>query len=199
MKDNKVLFGISDVAVAFQTESGYEKPTPIPGAVSLSADPKGEQKVFYADNIAYYTVNSNSGYDGDLEIANIPDEVQAKMLGWKIDKNGVLVEVADGVPTPFALLFSISGDVYKRKNVLYNVTASRPSNENKTAEESTDPAPLKLPYIASPIDRGGLKVVKASVGLKEGNKEAYDTFSEEVYLPDFNATPPTPAEPAPAE
>ena len=36
-------------------------------------DANGEIEPFYADNIAYYVVNNNSGYEGDLEIALIPE------------------------------------------------------------------------------------------------------------------------------
>ncbi len=34
----------------------------------------------------------------NLTMANLPDEILARMLGWEIDDNGMLVEVADGEP-----------------------------------------------------------------------------------------------------
>lgn len=183
--ENKVLFGLSEVAVAFKSADGYEKPVTIPGAVNLSTDPEGDQTVFYADNIAYYTTNSNAGYTGDLEIADIPAEVQAKMLGWEIDANGALVEIADGVPTPFALLFSVSGDAAKRKAVLYNVTAARPSGEHSTSEDKTEVKTMTMPYTATPIEHGGKQIVKAAIEPSEKDKAAYDAWYTEVYMPTF--------------
>lgn len=186
-EQNKVLFGLSDVAVAFKTSDGWDAPTKIPGAVNLSTDAEGDQSVFYADNIAYYTANSNAGYSGDLEIANIPDALMAKMLGWKVDKSGALVEIADGVPTPFALLFSVSGDKAKRRAVMYNVTASRPSDEWATTEDKTDVTALKLPYTATPIEVGENKIVKAAIEPTTANKEKYDAWYTKVFEPDFTS------------
>ena len=77
-QSNKVKFGLKNCHYAKATfdEDGsvtYAKPVRIPGAVSLSMDANGEIEPFYADNIAYYVVNNNSGYEGDLEIALIPE------------------------------------------------------------------------------------------------------------------------------
>lgn len=47
----------------------------------MSIDAEGDQEVFYADNVAYYTANSNAGYSGELEMASIPNDVLAWMLG----------------------------------------------------------------------------------------------------------------------
>ena len=90
-KSNKVKFGLKNCHYAKATfdEDGsvtYAKPVRIPGAVSLSMDANGEIEPFYADNIAYYVVNNNSGYEGDLEIALIPESF--------------LTDIMHEVPTP---------------------------------------------------------------------------------------------------
>ena len=77
MASNKVKFGLKNVHYALLTDGDgtitYETPVPIPGAVSMSLAPQGETNTFYADNIAYYVSTANTGYQGDLEIAVIPD------------------------------------------------------------------------------------------------------------------------------
>lgn len=78
-KKNKVKFGLKNAHYAKATfdEDGnvtYDKPVRLPGAVSLSMDPEGENENFYADDIVYYVINNNSGYEGDLELALIPEE-----------------------------------------------------------------------------------------------------------------------------
>ena len=45
----------------------------MPGAVSIALDPNGEPESFYADGIEYYIIANNMGYDGDLELALIPE------------------------------------------------------------------------------------------------------------------------------
>lgn len=182
---NKVLFGLSNVHVAKQTGTGtYDTPVAMPGAVNMTIDAEGDQEVFYADNMAYYTANSNAGYTGELEIADIPNDVLAWMLGWTVDKNGALVEVADGVPIPFALMFDVQGDAKARSTVYYNVTANRPSDEWSTTEDTTTVTTKKLPFTATPAKIGGKNVVRSVIESTEANKAIYDTFYTKVYTPD---------------
>ena len=98
-QSNKVKFGLKNCHYAKATfdEDGsvtYAKPVRIPGAVSLSMDANGEIEPFYADNIAYYVVNNNSGYEGDLEIALIPESFLTDIMHEELDGNGVLAENA---------------------------------------------------------------------------------------------------------
>ena len=146
--------------------------------------PGGTEK-FFADNGAYYTCVTNAGYTGDLEMALIPDSVKVAIFGWEIDKNGALVEIADAVPKPFALLFKVKGDAKDRLNVFYNVTAERPSDENKTTEDSASPTTEKLAVTMIPEEIGGKKVTKLSIEKSEANATAYSGFYDSVLTPSF--------------
>ena len=59
-KTNKVRFGLKNAHWAKMTGIGedgkptYETPEKMPGAVSLSIDPDGENENFYADDGVYY-------------------------------------------------------------------------------------------------------------------------------------------------
>lgn len=186
MAENKVRYGLSNVAVAFMKEDNqYDTPVKVPGAVTITKDAEGDQSVFYADNIAYHTTNSNAGYTGELTMALIPDSIKAKMLGWKIDTNGALVEIADGVPTPFALLYQIEGDAKRRYIVTYNITANRPSEENNTTEDSTDPTTEVMPFTATPIVYNDEKITQASIEPNESNSEQVSGWYSKVYMPTF--------------
>ena len=98
-KKNKVKFNIRNVHYAKLTigEDGsitYSTPVAMPGAVSLSLDPNGEPSVFYADGYAYYTISNNQGYEGDLELAMVPESFRTDILKETMDDNSVLIEYA---------------------------------------------------------------------------------------------------------
>src|SRR5690606_14667744 len=109
MSQNKVTFGLELVHIAFlddqaYTQPAWETPIRIPGAVRFTPTTVGETVNFYADNTLYFTYTANGGYTAELEMANVPDAILAEMLGWEIDDNGMVVEVAGAIPRPFALM-----------------------------------------------------------------------------------------------
>lgn len=187
MSKNKVTFGLRNVHIAFMTNGAWETPIPVPGAVSFTPSPEGDTSTFYADDSPYFVVSSNNGYTGDLEMANFPDEVLAEVLGWVIDTNGMLVEVADPKPKKFALLGEVQGDAKNRRFVYYDVQSNRPSNENKTKAESIDPQTKTMPITISPIKIDGKRIVKGDLELSDTNKATYEGFFQEVYKPSFTA------------
>ena len=190
MSKNKVVFGFKNVHIAFRdpagtTQPAWEKPTPIPGAVSFAPSPEGDSNVFYADDMAYYVTSSNNGYKGDLNMANIPDEIKARMFGWEIDDNGMLVEIADGKPEKFALLGEVSGDLKNRRFVYYDVQAQRGTKEKQTKAGTTDPNTDVTPVTISPIEINEKMIVKGDMELNDTNKAAFDGFFDAVYTPTF--------------
>ena len=165
-KKNKVKFNIRNVHYALLTKSEdgevtYGTPVPMPGAVSISLDPNGEPSVFYADGYAYYTINNNQGYEGDLELALVPESFRTDVLKESLDANNVLVEDATVETGKFALLFEFDGDINKIRHVLYNCTAARPTIESATKEDEIEVKTETLSITASPLD--GAKIGRAHV------------------------------------
>ena len=130
MANNKVKFGLKNVHYALLTVSedgavSFSTPVPIPGAVSMSLSPQGETETFYADDIAYYVSTANNGYQGDLEIALLPDSFRTDVLREVEDETDhVLVEKSTAEPQPFALLYQFTGDQQASLRVLYNCAAA---------------------------------------------------------------------------
>lgn len=187
---NKVTFGLKNVHVALlntasQTPPEWETPTAIPGAVRFTPTPQGQENTFYADNDPYFVVTSNNGYTAELEMALVPDAILAEILGWEIDTNGMLVEIADAIPKPFALLGQIEGDQKNRRFAYYYCIASRPTKEHATKNETITPATDVLSLIITPIEIGEKSIVKGVLELNDTNKTAYDAFFGSVLLPAF--------------
>ena len=183
-KKNKVKFNICNVHYAIvrlniDGTATFDTPVPMPGAVSISLDPNGEPKNFYADGYAYYTISNNMGYEGDLELALIPESFRRDVLKETIDSNGVLIESSNVETENFALLFEFDGDVRKIRHVMYYCSASRPTIESQTNEDEIEVKTEKLTIKAAPLGNG---LVKAKTG-DDTNDEVYLNWYSEVYLP----------------
>ena len=166
---NKIRYGIKNCyySVATISTTGtatYATPVALAGAVSLSLSAQGDTTKFFADNIVYWTGVSNQGYEGDLELAKIPDSFYTDCLGYIADANGVLLEDANAAPVHFALMFQFEGDAHAKRVVMYNCVASRPNVEGNTKEESIEPKTETIPITATTIYNSVLDkdIVKAS-------------------------------------
>ncbi len=191
---NKVIFGLENVYVAFVDETAatppaWETPQRIPGAVSFSPSPEGDESTFYADNKPYYRVTTNDGYTANLEVALIPDDILATMLGWRVDSKGMLVENADGTPKEFALLGEVKGDSKNRRFVYYRCKASRSEEEHNTQEESITPDTTTLTLTILPIEINGENVVKGVIELNETNETVFNSFFTSVVTPQTPTIP----------
>lgn len=181
--------GVTHGTSVDREEYAFATPQPVNGSVSFSADPQGDEYNFYADNAPYYSVTTNSGYTGDLEIALMPDATLVNLLGFEVDDNGLVLEIQDGVQKSFALLAQFDGDSKNRKIVYYNCKASRPKNERKTNKEGIEVQTETYPLVIQPMEINGKNVVKGHIELLNtptaGNTSAYNNFFSVVQLPTF--------------
>lgn len=183
-KKNKVKFNLKNAHYALITiaEDGtvtFATPIPMPGSVSISLDANGEPENFYADGGAYYVINNNMGYDGDLELAMIPESFRTDVLKEELDAQGVLIENSEVELASFALLFEFDGDQKHIRHVLYNCSASRPKIEGKTNEDSKEVQTETLTVKATPLASG---MVKAKTG-DATNTATYTDWYKTVYVP----------------
>lgn len=185
-KNNKVKYNLKNTHYALlnMAEDGsvtYGTPVAMPGSVSISLDANGEPENFYADGIAYYVINNNMGYDGDFELALIPESFRTDVLKEQLDEKGVLIENSDVELASFALLFEFDGDIRHIRHVLYNCSASRPGIEGQTNEDSKEVQTETLTIKATPLSDG---VVKAKTG-NTTDQETYDNWYKSVYIPNL--------------
>lgn len=189
MAENKVKYGLSKLYYAIATiddtthTATYAKPKAFPGAISIGLEPNGDMTVKRADNIDYWIGNANNGYEGDLEVAKVPDAFFEEILGEILDDNGVQVELKDVEVVHFALLYQFEGDKRAARRVFYNCTAKRPSDASKTTEETIEPENETITIKASSIYNTSLgkEIVKAKT-VESTDKDVYDAWYDDVYI-----------------
>ncbi|MED3036072.1 phage tail protein [Bacillus thuringiensis] len=188
MPENKVSYGLKNVHyVPYNVTDGvvtFKTPIPMPGAVELTNEPRGDLIEFYADDMLYYSADNNQGYEGTLNIATIPEQFAIDALGEQLDEtDGVLNELADAKGQSFALLFEFDGDVKATRHVMYNCSASRPNISSKSKTNSAEPNTNELKFVASPLilAPGGRPMVKTKTTSKT-TQTIYDNWYKEVYV-----------------
>lgn len=184
---NKIKFGIKNVYYAVATiaangSATYTTPVAMPGAVSLSLSPQGETTPFYADNVVYYTSVSNNGYEGDLELAKVPESFLTDVMGYTVGGNGLVYENAGAPVVHFALLFQFEGDAKAKRHVMYNCVAARPEVSGATKEESIEPQTETISITATTIYVPALDKDVVKAYLNEGDA-GYTTFLSSVAQP----------------
>lgn len=186
---NKITYGLKNVYYAIATidntdnTATYGTPVAIPGAVNLSMDAQGESTPFYADNIEYFVTAANTSYEGDLEIALIPESFETDVLGMYMDGKSILMDDVNVSPVHFALLFQFEGDVSAVRHVLYNcVVSTRPSITGATKEDTITPQTETLSLRATAIHNATLNkdIMKAKTSAA-ADSTVYEGWFGTVY------------------
>lgn len=187
---NKVKYGLKNVHYAPLTYANnlpsFGTPVAIPGAVNLSLSPQGSTDPFYADDGVYFIGDENAGYDGDLEIAIVPESFRIYALGEEKDTDGVLAEKTDSKHGLFALLFEFSGDQKKIRHVMYCCHAARPEVTGQTNNQSKNIQTETLHLTAVALQP--YTVVKRKTS-DETDDTVYEGWYGSVYLPETDSTP----------
>lgn len=193
MSDSKgVRYGISNAHYALYTDGQdgalgtYATPVPMQGATQLTLTPQGNTWTFYADNIAYETGSSNTGYEISVTIAVVGDQAKIDLLGYAADDNGVVYEAADAEPKSCAFLWEFGGSKVKKRGLLYNVKFNRPTETGNTKTDSVDPDTDELTGVAigRDITIGGVvtNVIKASATNETATASQFSNWFDAVYI-----------------
>lgn len=180
---NKVKYGLKNVHYAVVTFASDGTPTfgsvvAIPGAVDMSLSKNGDTYEFYADGGVYFEIADNVNYDGDLELALIPDGFRTAVLNESLDSKNVMFEGADAEKVHFALLFEFTGDANAIRHVLYNCTAQESEISGTTKGDNIEVKTEKLHIVAKPLPGGGN--IKAKTGATT-DATTYNDWYNAVY------------------
>lgn len=179
----KVLYGIRKVYAAVLTETDgvitYGSPFALEGATGFSPEPQGDTSTFYADDKIYFRKVQNNGYEGELTLAVTPKEFLTQILGRIEDSNGAIIETSDDVTARFALMFEAEGDPKNRRFVYWDCTASRPSREHNTTEDSIEVGTESITITIAP--RSTDNAIGAYMERTDENATEYDGWFTNVY------------------
>lgn len=197
---NKVKYNLKNVHVVpiTKAEDGSitfdtSKIMHIPGAVSMSMPPSGEQNIFYADGTKYFITNGNDGYEGTVEFALVPDEFNEQYLGNAKTDEGVIVEDKDANLQHFAMMWQFDGDAHNTRHIMYDCVASRPEITSKTNEANIEVQTETMNITCGSVYNKFLdkNLVKAKT-TADVDTDVYDKWFTDPYQP---AEPPTPPGP----
>lgn len=189
----KVKYGLKNVHYAVATideinnTATYGPVKPWPGAVNLSLDPQGGTNIFRADNIDYWIGQSNTGYQGDLETALVPDDFRKDVLGEVEDSNGVILENTGAKTKYFALLFQFEHDDKAARHVMYKCSATRPAVAGQTTEKEISPTTETTTITAGSIYNPALDIDTSKARCYQGDPQ-YSTWFDAVYQSTAPAT-----------
>ena len=182
----KVSYGISKGYIAIITEDSqgnisYGSPIAVAGLISLNTDPQSaDPTIFYADNIEYYkSPAQNQGYEGDLVVALANADFLKNVLGQTQDSDGVLYENSNDTQKRFAFGFQAEGDDKNRRFWFYDCTATRPSREHNTKEDSVEPGTDTIPITMKPRTSDGM--VKCVIEENATNTAVYNGWFSAVH------------------
>lgn len=182
----KIKYGLKNVHYApavideINNTATFSTPVPWPGAVSLSMEAQGGTNTFRADNVDYWIGQSNTGYEGDLETALVPDIFRKDILGDMEDSNGVLVENTGAKTKYFALLFQFEHDDKAARHVMYKCSATRPAVAGQTTEEELSPVTETVTITSGSIHNSALDIDTPRAKCYQGDPQ-YSTWFDSVY------------------
>lgn len=105
-----VQIGLSDVYISLLVDdplvgtASYETPERLVGAIAANINPNASAETLFADDGPFETASTIGGITLELNVADLPLEWQAKLLGHKIE-GGILKRRADDIPPWVAVGF----------------------------------------------------------------------------------------------
>lgn len=186
-QQDTIRIGLSNlVAFILKTDTAgtlsYGAPFRIAPAVSASITPETSDDSFYADDIALISNRTISSITVELETADIPDEVQAKLLGLQIDEKGVLHDNINAQAPQVALAFrSLKSNGKYKYVVLYRGAFGVGEDEYQTKEESATFQTTTISATFLPTVHNGDWRVSINEDSPSADQATIDAWFTDVY------------------
>lgn len=136
-----VLIGLKDLYVAEidETDGTFGAPYRIAKAIEAKVAPKVSSAILYADDGAAESASAEGETEIELGIDSLSNAIYAKLLGKKVDANGVVEDSTGDIPPQVALMFrALKSNGKYRYVVYYKGSFQVPEETYKTKGESIE-------------------------------------------------------------
>lgn len=162
--EDKVLFGFSDLYFGTFTENAdgsvtMGEPYHQRGAVGFSPEEQGENYVFHADNVPYFSYYTSGTYQGDLVVARFDREFREKYLGEVTLDDGGLAQIKNAIKPSVWMAFEVQGDKGPERVIYYNGSMGGITREYATIEENVEVQTESMPLTFSGDNKTGMTKV----------------------------------------
>lgn len=135
-----VRVGMDKIHYAIMTDEEtetYSTPKPLPGAITGTVSPTTNNATLYADDQAWETATALGDVGIEINVADLPQESLADLLGATIDENGVMVQTAQDVAPYVAIGWRSMKSNGKYRYFWYYKGRFQPNEESfQTKEDS---------------------------------------------------------------
>lgn len=170
---NSPIIGINNFHVAkmLTDVSGstptYEDPISIPWLRKVEIKPQNNSVQLYADNQSVATSNVMANYQLTIEMAGVPLEYKALLLGHNYDNTtGIMTVNKEDAAPYFEIMFESTKQNGKKRFVKFTkVQFSEPDESNSTKEEN-------ITYSSPSMTATAIYRTSDGVALKQADEEA---------------------------
>lgn len=155
----------------------YEEAFAYPWIIEVKIQPQNNQETLYADNMSVAVANATSRYDLSINMAGVPLEYRAKLLGHKFENGKMVVSKEDAAPY-FAFCFESTKQNGKKRFVRFTkVQFTEPDETSHTKEE-------KISYNTPTMTATAVYRTSDGISLEQADEESdgySDTIGNEWY------------------
>lgn len=133
-----LYYALLDTDTANSPPATYEAPVSIPGAISANVNPNASNETLFADDGPYETASTIGAIELELNVADLPIETQAALLGHTLS-GGVLIRKSSDTPPFVAIGFkALKSNGHYRYTWLGKGKFSIPEQANETKGDSVN-------------------------------------------------------------
>ena len=163
--------------------SGYESPIQLCGATELKIALSTSQDTLYADDGVWDVINSVDSATLTFKYyQTIPKAVSRRMLGHKVDANGIGYMTDTPTPEEFALGVIFEGKAQNYLRWFYRDKAIDPDEDRTTKGQKIEAFEHELSMTATPKAIGTERILCSDPIGSIDDKAIFDTFLSSVYV-----------------